>query len=40
MKRLRFLKLAGACAVLAAACVHAADVPSAIKVTDLAKLGE
>lgn len=40
MKRLRFLKLAGACVVLLAACVHAADVSSALKVTDLAKLGE
>jgi len=40
MKRLRFLNLAWACAVLAATCVYAADVPRALKVTDLAKLGE
>ncbi len=40
MARLRFLKLAWACAVLAAACGHAADVSTALQVTDLAKLGE
>ncbi|MBO7684906.1 MAG: hypothetical protein J6V72_00885, partial [Kiritimatiellae bacterium] len=40
MKKLRFLKLACACAVLAAARAHAADVSSALQVTDLAKLGE
>ena len=40
MKRLRFLKLAWACTVLATACGHAADASSALKVTDLAKLGE
>ena len=38
MKRLRFLKLAWACVVLVAACVHAADVPSTLQVTDFAKL--
>jgi len=40
MKTLRFLKLVCACAVLAAACGHAADVSSTLTVTDLAKLGE
>ena len=40
MKRLRFLKLAYACAVLATACGHAADASFALKVTDFAKLGE
>ena len=40
MKRLRFLTLAWACTVLATACGHAADASSALKVTDLAKLGE
>lgn len=39
MKKLRFLKLAGACVVLVAACVQAADVSSALQVTDFAKFG-
>ena len=38
MKRLRFLELAGACVVLVAACVQAADVSPALQVTDFAKL--
>ena len=40
MKRLRFMKLAWACIILATVCGHAADVSTALKVTDLAKLGE
>ena len=40
MKSLRFLKLVWACAVLTAACGHAADASSALKVTDFAKLND
>ena len=40
MRRLRSLLLAGTCAAIAAMCGHAADAPSALTVTDLAKLSE
>ena len=40
MRRLRSLLLAGTCAVIGAACGHAAAASTALKVTDLAKLGE
>ena len=40
MRRLRSLLLAGTCAVIVAACGHAAAASAALKVTDLAKLGE
>lgn len=40
MRRLRSLLLAGTCAVILAACGHAAAASAALKVTDLAKLGE
>ena len=40
MRRLRSLLLVGTCAVILAACGHAAAASAALKVTDLAKLGE
>lgn len=40
MRRLRSLLLAGTCAVIVAACGHAAAASAALKVTDLARLGE
>ena len=40
MRRLRSLLLAGTCAVIVAACGHAVAASAALKVTDLARLGE